>query len=209
MMTRFLNLIAAEPDVARVPVMIDSSNWAVIEAGLKCVQGKSIVNSISFKEGEEAKFLDQARLVRAYGAACVVMMFDEQGQAVSVEHSVRIARRAYHLLTEKVGMPPRDIIFDPNILAIGTGMEEHDHYAVNFLEAARKIKALLAGREDFRRREQRVLRLPRQRARSAKRSTPPSSTTPSTPAWTWASSTPGSWPFTRKSRPNCGSWSRT
>jgi 5-methyltetrahydrofolate--homocysteine methyltransferase len=140
-MTRFLNLIAAEPDVARVPVMIDSSSWAIIEAGLKCVQGKSIVNSISLKEGEE-KFLAQARLVRRYGAACVVMMFDEEGQAVSVEHKVRIARRAYHLLTEKVGMPPQDIIFDPNILAIGTGMEEHNRYAVHFIESARQIKQL-------------------------------------------------------------------
>ncbi len=141
-MARFLNLIAAEPDIARVPVMIDSSNWAVIEAGLKCVQGKPIVNSISLKEGEE-EFLKHARLVRRYGAACVVMMFDEQGQAVTVDDKVRIARRAYHLLTEKVGMPPTDIIFDPNVLAIGTGMEEHARYAMNFIEAARRIKELL------------------------------------------------------------------
>ena len=141
-MTKFLNLIAAEPDIARVPVMIDSSNWAVIEAGLKCVQGKPIVNSISLKEGEE-EFLKHARLVRRYGAACVVMMFDEQGQAVTVDDKVRIARRAYHLLTEKVGMPPTDIIFDPNVLAIGTGMEEHARYAMNFIEAARRIKELL------------------------------------------------------------------
>jgi len=140
-MTRFLNLIAAEPDVARVPVMIDSSNWAVIEAGLKCVQGKSIVNSISLKEGEQA-FLDHARLVRRYGAACVVMMFDEEGQATSVEHRVRIARRAYQLLTEQVGMAPEDIIFDPNVLAVGTGIEEHNRYAVNFLDATRQIKQL-------------------------------------------------------------------
>ncbi|MGA2062662.1 MAG: methionine synthase, partial [Thermoguttaceae bacterium] len=141
-MTKFLNLIAAEPDIARVPVMIDSSNWAVIEAGLKCVQGKPIVNSISLKEGEE-EFLKHARLVRRYGAACVVMMFEEQGQAVTVDDKVRIARRAYHLLTEKVGMPPTDIIFDPNVLAIGTGMEEHARYAMNFIEAARRIKELL------------------------------------------------------------------
>ena len=141
MMTRFLNLIAAEPDIARVPVMIDSSSWAVIEAGLKCVQGKPIVNSISLKEGE-ALFLEHARLLRRYGAACVVMAFDEQGQATSVEHRVAIARRAYRLLTEQVGMPPHDIIFDPNILAIGTGMEEHDPYAVNFIEATRQIKRL-------------------------------------------------------------------
>ena len=141
-MTEFLNLLAAEPDIARVPVMIDSSNWAVIEAGLKCVQGKSIVNSISLKEGEE-QFLAHARLVRRYGAACVVMMFDEEGQAVTVEHKIRIARRAYKLLTEKAGMKPADIIFDPNILAIGTGIEEHARYAIHFIEAARKIKELL------------------------------------------------------------------
>jgi 5-methyltetrahydrofolate--homocysteine methyltransferase len=141
-MTEFLNLLAAEPDVSRVPVMIDSSDWAVLEAGLKCVQGKSIVNSISLKEGEE-QFLARARLVRKYGAACVVMMFDEEGQAVSVEHKVHIARRAYKLLTEKAGMRAADIIFDPNILAIGTGIEEHARYGVNFIEAARKIKESL------------------------------------------------------------------
>ena len=141
-MTEFLNLLAAEPDVARVPVMIDSSNWAVLEAGLKCVQGKSIVNSISLKEGE-GEFLAHARLVRRYGAACVVMMFDEEGQAVSVEHKIHIARRAYKLLTEKAGMKPADIIFDPNILAIGTGIEEHARYGLNFIEATRKIKELL------------------------------------------------------------------
>ncbi len=141
-MAEFLNLLAAEPDVARVPVMIDSSNWAVLEAGLKCVQGKSIVNSISLKEGEE-QFLTHARLVRKYGAACVVMMFDEEGQAVTVEHKIHIARRAYKLLTEKAGMKPADIIFDPNILAIGTGIEEHARYGLNFIEAARKIKELL------------------------------------------------------------------
>jgi 5-methyltetrahydrofolate--homocysteine methyltransferase len=141
-MAEFLNLLAAEPDVARVPVMIDSSNWAVLEAGLKCVQGKSIVNSISLKEGEE-QFLAHARLVRMYGAACVVMMFDEEGQAVSVEDKLRIARRAYRLLTEQAGMKPADIIFDPNILAIGTGIEEHARYGLNFIEATRKIKELL------------------------------------------------------------------
>ncbi len=141
-MSEFLNLLAAEPDVARVPVMIDSSNWAVLEAGLKCVQGKSIVNSISLKEGEE-QFLTHARLVRQYGAACVVMMFDEVGQAVTVEEKIRIARRAYKLLTERAGMKAADIIFDPNILAIGTGIEEHARYGVNFLEATRKIKEIL------------------------------------------------------------------
>ena len=140
-MTKFLNLIAAEPDIAKVPVMIDSSDWAVIEAGLKCVQGKSIVNSISLKEGEE-QFLARAGLIRRYGAACVVMMFDEKGQAVTIEHKVEIARRAYRLLTEEAGIPACDIIFDPNVLAVGTGIEEHARYAVNFVEATRQIKQL-------------------------------------------------------------------
>ncbi len=138
-MAEFLNLLAAEPDVARVPVMIDSSDWAVLEAGLKCVQGKSIVNSISLKEGEE-QFLAHARLVRKYGAACVVMMFDEEGQAVSVEDKLRIAHRAYRLLTEQAGMKPANIIFDPNILAIGTGIEEHAAFARNYIEATRILK---------------------------------------------------------------------
>ncbi len=140
-MPRFLNMLAAEPDIARVPVMIDSSKWSVLEAGLKCLQGKSIVNSISLKEGEE-EFLRHARLVRRYGGACVVMMFDEEGQAVTVQQKVRIARRAYHLLTEKVGMAPEDIIFDPNILSVATGIEEHNQYAVHFIEATRQIKQL-------------------------------------------------------------------
>jgi len=143
-MTRFLNLLAAEPEVARVPVMIDSSNWAVLEAGLKCVQGKPIVNSISLKDGEEV-FLERARLVRRYGAACVVMLFDEEGQAVTVEHKTRIARRVYTLLTERVGMKPEDIVLDPNVLTVGTGIAEHGRYAVNFLEAVRWIKAHLPG----------------------------------------------------------------
>lgn len=143
-MTRFLRLIAGESDISSVPVMIDSSKWSVIEAGLRVTQGKSIVNSISLKEGE-AQFLEQARLVRRYGAAVVVMAFDEQGQAVEVEDKVRICRRAYELLTQKVGMPPEDIIFDPNILTIATGMQEHDNYAVNFFEATRQIKKLCPG----------------------------------------------------------------
>ncbi|MBC8131002.1 MAG: methionine synthase, partial [Rhizobiaceae bacterium] len=137
-MVEFLNLIAAEPDIARVPVMIDSSKWSIIEAGLKCVQGKSIVNSISMKEGEEA-FLHHARLVRAYGAAVVVMAFDEEGQADTLERKVQICTRAYKLLIEKVGFPPEDIIFDPNVFAVATGIEEHDNYGVNFIEATRQI----------------------------------------------------------------------
>ena len=143
-MTRFLNLVAAEPEVSRVPIMVDSSKWSVIEAGLKCVQGKGVVNSISLKEGEEA-FLHHARLVRRYGAAVVVMAFDEQGQATTVEDRVRIAQRAYKLLTEVIGMPPSDIIFDPNILTVATGIEEHNRYALNFLEAARIIKQVCPG----------------------------------------------------------------
>jgi 5-methyltetrahydrofolate--homocysteine methyltransferase len=139
-MVRFLNLVAAEPDVARVPVMIDSSKWSVIEAGLKCLQGKGIVNSISLKEGERA-FLEQARLVRAYGAAVVVMAFDEQGQADTVERKVEICRRSYRLLTETVGLPPTDIIFDPNIFAVATGIEQHDRYALDFIEATARIRA--------------------------------------------------------------------
>ncbi len=143
-MTTFLNLVAAEPEIARVPVMIDSSKWEVIAAGLKCLQGKSIVNSISLKEGEEA-FLQHARDVKRLGAAVVVMCFDEQGQATSYERRIEIAERAYRLLTEKVGINPLDIIFDPNVLAIATGMDEHDNYAVDFLRATRWIKDNLPG----------------------------------------------------------------
>ncbi len=138
-MVRFLSLIASEPDIARVPVMIDSSKWEVIEAGLKCVQGKAIVNSISMKEGE-AEFLRQAALVRRYGAAAIVMAFDEKGQADTFERKVGICQRAYDLLTRKVGFPPEDIIFDPNIFAIATGIEEHNNYAVDFINATRWIK---------------------------------------------------------------------
>jgi 5-methyltetrahydrofolate--homocysteine methyltransferase len=138
-MTRFLNLIAAEPDIARVPIMIDSSKWEVLEAGLRCTQGKCVLNSISLKEGEE-KFLEQARLVRAYGAAVIVMAFDEQGQADSYERKIAICERAYRLLVDKADFPPEDIIFDPNILTIATGIEEHNTYAMAFIEATRWIK---------------------------------------------------------------------
>ncbi|MFC5513615.1 methionine synthase [Massilia jejuensis] len=138
-MTRFLNLIASEPDISRVPIMIDSSKWSVIEAGLKCVQGKAIVNSISLKEGEE-EFLRQATLCRRYGAAVIVMAFDEQGQADTFARKTEICQRAYTVLTEQVGFPPEDIIFDPNIFAIATGIEEHDNYAVDFINATRWIR---------------------------------------------------------------------
>ncbi len=143
-MTTFLNYIATEPEIARVPVVIDSSKWSVIEAGLKCVQGKSVVNSISMKEGED-DFLHKARLVKKYGAGVVVMAFDETGQADTIERKVSICQRAYALLVEQAGFDPTDIIFDPNILAIATGLEEHNDYAVNFIEATRIIKATCPG----------------------------------------------------------------
>jgi len=141
-MVTLLNLLAAEPDISRVPIMIDSSKWSVIEAGLKCVQGKSVVNSISLKEGE-GPFLDHARKVRRYGAAVVVMAFDEHGQAETAERKFAICQRAYKLLTEKVGFPPEDIIFDPNIFAVATGIEEHNDYAHAYIEATRRIKTEL------------------------------------------------------------------
>jgi 5-methyltetrahydrofolate--homocysteine methyltransferase len=143
-MTTFLNLLAAEPDIAKIPIMVDSSKWSVIEAGLRCLQGKGVVNSISLKEGEDV-FREHARLVRRYGAAVVVMAFDEKGQADTVERRVEIATRAYRILTREVGFPPEDIIFDPNILTVGTGMEEHAEYALGFIEATRRIKATLPG----------------------------------------------------------------
>ena len=141
-MDRFLNLIASEPDIARIPVMVDSSKWSVIEAGLKCLQGKGVVNSISLKEGEGA-FVEHARKVLRYGAAAVVMAFDETGQADTCARKVEICTRAYRILTEEVGFPPEDIIFDPNIFAVATGIEEHDNYAVDFIEATRIIKQTL------------------------------------------------------------------
>ncbi|WP_415887382.1 methionine synthase [Providencia rettgeri] len=141
-MVRFLNLIAGEPDIARVPIMIDSSKWEVIEAGLKCIQGKGIVNSISMKEGVEA-FIEHAKLLRKYGAAVVVMAFDEVGQADTRERKIEICRRAYQILTEEVGFPPEDIIFDPNIFAVATGIEEHNNYAIDFIEVCKDIKAQL------------------------------------------------------------------
>jgi len=143
-MTVFLNALASEPDIARVPILVDSSRWSVIEAGLKCLQGKGIVNSISLKEGEEA-FREQARKIRRYGAGVVVMAFDEKGQADSAERKVAIAARAYRILTEQVGMPATDIIMDPAILTVGTGIEEHNQYALAFIEGTRQIKALLPG----------------------------------------------------------------
>jgi 5-methyltetrahydrofolate--homocysteine methyltransferase len=143
-MTRFVNLLVAEPDAAKVPFMIDSSKFHVVEAGLKCSQGKCIVNSISLKGGE-AEFLKHAQLCKRHGAAVVVMAFDEAGQAATEDEKVRICSRAYRLLVEEVGFPPQDIIFDPNILTIGTGMEEHNNYAVDFINATREIKRVCPG----------------------------------------------------------------
>ena len=173
---------------------------------MKCVQGKGIVNSISLKEGEES-FLRQARLVRRYGAAVVVMAFDEQGQATTVEDKVRIAERAYQLLTEVVGMPPTDIFFDPNILTVATGIEEHNRYALNFIEATRLIKEDAPGRKS-----PAASAISRSLSAAttwcARRCTPRFSTMPSAPAWTWASSTPGSWPSMKTFPRNCWNTSR-
>src|SRR4030095_13348706 len=138
-MQTFLNLLQAEPDIARIPIMIDSSKFTIIEAGLKCVQGKCIVNSISMKQGEE-KFIEQAIICKSYGASVVVMAFDENGQADTLDKKVSISERAYKILTERVGYDPQDIIFDPNIFAVATGIEEHNNYAVYFIEATREIK---------------------------------------------------------------------
>src|SRR5438046_3999913 len=141
-MSTFLNLLQSEPDIAKIPVMIDSSKFEIIEAGLKCVQGKCIVNSISMKEGEE-KFIHQAEICRMYGASVVVMAFDEKGQADTKQRKVEICERAYKILTEQVGFDPQDIIFDPNIFAIATGMEEHNNYGVDFIESIKEIKQLM------------------------------------------------------------------
>lgn len=164
-MTRFMNLIAGEPDIAKVPIMIDSSKWSVIEAGLKCVQGKSIVNSISLKEGEES-FLKQAKIVRRYGAAVVVMAFDERGQADTEDRKVEICTRAYRLLVDKISFPPEDIVFDPNIFAVGTGIEEHANYAVDFINATPTDKRNPAPCSYFWRRFQRLVRFSWQQSRS-------------------------------------------
>jgi len=143
-METFLNLLAADPEISRVPVMIDSSKWSVLERGVKCLQGKCVLNSISLKDGEET-FLERARLAQRYGAAVIVMAFDEEGQAATRADKVRICTRAYRLLVDRIGFDPEDIIFDPNILTVATGIEEHNNYAVDFIEAVREIKATLPG----------------------------------------------------------------
>ena len=206
-MTTFLNLIAAEPDIARVPVMIDSSKFSVIEAGLKCVQGKSVVNSISLKEGEDA-FIRHAESVRRYGAAVVVMAFDEAGQADTFERKTAIAARAYDILVNRVGFPPQDIIFDPNIFAVATGMEEHNGYGVAFIEAARWIRQTCrtptspAASRTCHSRSAAM-------SRCARRCTRCFSTMPSPPAWIWASSMPARSRSTTISIPNCARRART
>src|SRR4029078_12372299 len=141
-MTTFLNLLQSEPDIAKIPIMVDSSKFSIIEAGLKCVQGKCIVNSISLKEGE-AKFIEQAIICQSYGASVIVMAFDEKGQADTKQRKVEICHRAYKILTEKVGFDPQDIIFDPNIFAVATGLEEHNNYGFDFIEATKEIKQLM------------------------------------------------------------------
>ena len=162
-MERFLKLCATEPDITKVPMMIDSSKWSVIEAGLKCVQGKAVVNSISLKEGEEA-FVTLARQVRRYGAAVVVMAFDEQGQADTAGRKYEICERSYRILVDKVGFPPEDIIFDPNIFAVATGIEEHNDYAVAFFEGDAANQGELASLSCVGRRLQRVVLLSRQQS---------------------------------------------
>ena len=147
-MVKFLNLIASEPDISRVPLMLDSSKWSILEAGLKCSQGKPIVNSISLKEGEE-EFLRHARLCKRYGAAMIVMAFDENGQADTIDRRKSICKRAYDLLIKKASIDPEDIIFDPNIFAIGTGISEHDKYAVDFIEATAWITKKSSIRKGF------------------------------------------------------------
>ena len=188
--------------------MIDSSKWSVIEAGLKCVQGKAVVNSISLKEGKD-EFVRQAKLARRYGAAVIVMAFDEQGQADSLERRKTICRRCYDILTEEVGFPAEDIIFDPNIFAIATGIEEHNNYALDLHRGDALDPREPAARQGIGRRVQRFLLVPRQR--SGARGDPHrcSSTTRSRRACRWASSTPASWASTRKSPRTCASASRT
>ena len=160
-MTRYLQLLASEPEVAKVPFMVDSSKWEVIEAGLKCLQGKGIVNSISLKEGEE-KFRQNAATVLKYGAAVVVMAFDEQGQAATYEEKIRICERAYRILVDEVGFPPEDIIFDPNILTVATGMEEHNNYAVDLHQRHALDQGQPAARKGQRRRLEYLVQLSRQ-----------------------------------------------
>jgi len=206
-MTTFLNLVATEPEVARIPIMIDSSRWSVLEAGLRCVQGKAVVNSISLKEGEE-QFLEQARRIRQHGAGVVVMAFDEQGQADTTERKVAICGRAYDLLTQRIGFPPEDIIFDPNVLAVATGIAEHNGYAKAFIDALPLIRSGAPASGPAA-----ASRTCRSRSAAttpfARRCTRRSCCTRSAPGSTWESSTPVSSRSTRTSRRTCWSSSRT
>ena len=207
MMSRFLQLLQGEPDVAKVPIMVDSSKWEILEAGLKCLQGKGIVNSISLKEGEEV-FKDRARHIMRYGAAVVVMAFDENGQAASYQEKIRICERAYRILVDEVGFNPDDIIFDPNILTVATGIEEHNNYALDFINATRWIKRTCPAPKC-------PAAFPTSHSRSAattwcaRRCTRHSSIMPASPAWTWASSTPACSRSMTRSRRNCWNASRT
>ena len=206
-MTTFLHLVAAEPDIARVPIMVDSSKFSVIEAGLKCIQGKAVVNSISLKEGE-AEFMRQAQIVRRHGAAVVVMAFDEQGQADTVERKTAICKRAYDILVGRLAFPPEDIIFDPNIFAVATGIEEHSNYGLAFIEAARGIRRIFPA--CMYRAASPTCHLPSAAtSRCAKRCTRSSSTMPSKPAWIWASSMPARWRSMTISIPSCAKPART
>jgi 5-methyltetrahydrofolate--homocysteine methyltransferase len=180
-MRRFLNFVSTEPAIARVPIMVDSSKFSVIEAGLECAQGKCIVNSISLKEGEAA-FIEHARRVRRYGAAVIVMAFDESGQADTVERKVAISERSYRILTEQLDFPPEDIIFDPNIFAIATGIEEHNGYAVAFIDACRELKKRFPLSH-----ERQVSNMSFSfRGRTRRQTIHRVPTTPFAPAWTWA-----------------------
>ena len=206
-MVHFLQLIQAEPGINKVPLMIDSSKWEVIEAGLQCSVGKSVVNSISLKEGAD-EFLRRARLCRSYGAAVVVMAFDEKGQADDLPRRIEICSRAYKLLTEEVGFPPEDIIFDPNILVVGTGMEEHANYAVDFIAATKWIKENLPGAKVSGGVSNISFTASGATTSSARPCTARFCTTPFKRAWTWASSTRVSSRSTRTSPPTCWSTSR-
>ena len=206
-MTTFIKRIAAEPDIARVPLMIDSSKWSVIEAGLKCVSGKPIVNSISMKEGEEA-FLHHARLCMAYGAAVVVMAFDETGQADTKQRKVEICKRAYDLLVG-IGFPPEDIIFDPNIFAVATGIEEHNNYGVDFIEALKELRVLCPHAHYSGGLVEPELQLPWATSRCAGRCTRSFSITPFRRGWIWPSSMRASSTFMTISTPNCAWRART
>ena len=185
-MTRYLQLLASEPEVAKVPFMVDSSKWEVIEAGLKCLQGKGIVNSISLKEGE-AKFREHAAAVMKYGAAAVVMAFDEQGQAAGFEDKTRICERAYRILTRELCFPPEDIIFDPNILTVATGMEEHNNYADGFHPRDAVDQGEFAAREGERRRVECLVQLSRQQQGARGNARGVSVSRDCARAWTWAS----------------------